>query len=303
MAITGGMLGAAHTTSTADDFVPEIWADGIYRYFERTAIFRNLMEDYSPLVASKGYGDTVNIPQIDLKASSDKAANTLVTYDATDTTTTQLLLNKHKYNAMIFEDVLQIQSEADLVAKYTQMMGEALARAFDEDAWTTLQGLANDFALSADDALTDAKFQSLIASAGVNGIPYMDGDTYLVVNPTLMADILDPAAGISRNFWRADAGGNVTPLNEGGERGFMGKLFGINVYMSNTISSGGGASTKSGALFHRSAAVYAVQQDVRVQSQYDIDTLGTKVVADMVYGCKLIDSASNVKGIHLKNVD
>ena len=29
MAITGGMLGAAHTTSTADDFVPELWSDGI----------------------------------------------------------------------------------------------------------------------------------------------------------------------------------------------------------------------------------------------------------------------------------
>ena len=46
MAITGGMLGAAHTTSTADDFVPELWSDGIYRYFERGTIFKNLVEDY-----------------------------------------------------------------------------------------------------------------------------------------------------------------------------------------------------------------------------------------------------------------
>ena len=71
MAITGGMLGAAHTTSTADDFVPELWSDGIYRYFERGTIFKNLIEDYSSMV--KGAGDTVNIPQIDLVTSSDKA--------------------------------------------------------------------------------------------------------------------------------------------------------------------------------------------------------------------------------------
>ena len=301
MAITGGMLGAAHTVSSADDFVPEIWADGIYRYFERDTVFKNLIEDYSALVRGKGFGDTVNIPQIDLVAADDKVKDTLVTYDATDTTTSQLLINKHKYNAMLFEDILKIQSEADLVSKYTQMFGEALARAFDSDVWTALQGMSNDFALAADDALRDEDLQSIIASLGVNNVPYMDGDTYMVVNPVLMADILDPNAGVSRNFWRADAGGNTTPLNEGGTKGFMGKLFGINVYMSAAISSSGDTSTKSGAIFHRSAAVCAIQQDMRVQAQYDIDTLGTKVVADMIYGVKCIDSASNVKGLYFKN--
>ena len=62
MAITGGMLGAAHTTSSADDFVPELWSEGIYRYFERGTIFKNLVEDYSSLV--KGSGDIVNIPRL-----------------------------------------------------------------------------------------------------------------------------------------------------------------------------------------------------------------------------------------------
>ena len=139
MAITGGMLGAAHTTSTADDFVPELWSDGIYRYFNRKTIFKGLIEDYSSLV--KGSGDTVNIPQIDLNASDDKTANTLVTYDATATTVTQLAIDKHKYNAMLFEDILQIQSNADLVSKYTQMFGEALARAVDADIWAELDGV------------------------------------------------------------------------------------------------------------------------------------------------------------------
>ena len=302
MAITGGMLGAAHTTSSADDFVPELWSDGIYRYFNRKTIFKGLIEDYSSLV--KGSGDTVNIPQIDLNASDDKSANTLITYDATATTVTQLSINKHKYNAMLFEDILQIQSNADLVSKYTQMFGEALARALDADIWTELQSMYNNMALGADDALTDAKFQSILASLGANDVPYMDGDCSMVVNPTLMADILDPAAGVSRNFWRADAGGNTSPLNEGeSPNGFMGKLFGINVYMSNAISSGGGLSTKPGAIFHKSAAVCAVQQGVRVQAEYSVDALGTKVVADTIYGVKCVDSASNVKGLFFQNAD
>ena len=297
MAITGGMLGAAHTTSTADDFVPELWSDGIYRYFERGTIFKNLVEDYSSLV--KGSGDIVNTPQIDFDASSDKAANTLVTYDATATTVTQLAIDKHKYNAMLFEDVLLIQSNADLVSKYTQMFGEALARAVDADIWAELDGVNEGATLAGDDAMTAAEFQAALANLGENDVPYMDGDCSFVVNPTFAADIMDPNAGISKNFWRADASGSGTVLVDGGTKGFIGKLFGINVYMSNTVATSG--TVISGAIFHKSAAVCAVQQDVRVQAEYSIDALGTKVVADMIYGAKLLDSASNKRGYKLTN--
>jgi len=297
MAITGGMLGAAHTTSTADDFVPELWSDGIYRYFERGTIFKNLVEDYSSLV--KGAGDIVNIPQIDFDASSDKAANTLVTYDATATTVTQLAIDKHKYNAMLFEDVLLIQSNADLVSKYTQMFGEALARAVDADIWAELDGVNEGATLGTDDVMLAAEFQAALANLGENDVPYMDGECSFVVNPTLAADIMDPSAGISKNFWRADASGNGGVLTEGATKGFIGKLFGINVYMSNTVATAGTAI--SGAIFHKSAAVCAVQQDVRVQAEYSIDALGTKVVADMIYGAKLLDSSSNKRGYKLTN--
>tara|TARA_Y100000310_G_scaffold295716_1_gene327333 strand:+ start:571 stop:1476 length:906 start_codon:yes stop_codon:yes gene_type:complete len=300
MAITGGMLGAAHTVSTADDFVPEIWADGIYRYFERGTVFKSLVEDYSPLIKGKGFGDTIHIPQIDLKTATAKTANTLVTYDATATTETSLTITDHYYNAMLFEDVLMIQSESDLVTKYTSMFGEALARQLDADIWDDLDGLNVSVALaSGDDNMAVGDWQAALASLGENDIPYMDGDCSLVVNPTMMADILDPNAGISKYFWRADAGGNTSTLNEGGTKGYMGKLHGIKVYMSNTISTGG--SVCCGAIFHSSASAVAVQQDVRVQAEYSIDALGTKVVADLLYGTVLIDSSSNKRGYRFVN--
>ncbi len=301
MAITGGMLGAAHTVSSADDFVPEIWADGIYRYFERGTVFRGLVEDYSALLKGKGYGDTIHIPQIDLTSATSKSADTLVTYDATATTESSLTITDHYYNAMLFEDVLMVQSEADLVSKYTKMFGEALARQLDADIWDDLDGLNVSVALgSGDDNLQASDWQAALASLGENDVPYMDGDCALVVNPTMMADILDPAGGVSKYFWRADAGGNTSFLNEGASsKGFFGKLHGINVYMSNTISTGG--SVCCGAIFHRSAAAIAVQQGVRVQSEYSIDALGTKVVADILYGSVLIDSSSNKRGYRFVN--
>jgi hypothetical protein len=69
--------------------------------------------------------------------------------------------------------------------------------------------------------------------------------------------------------------------------------------MSNTISTGG--SVCCGAIFHRSAAAIAVQQEVRTQAEYSIDALGTKVVADLLYGTVLIDSSSNKRGYRFVN--
>jgi hypothetical protein len=291
--------GSASTVSSDQHFIPEIWADGIYKFFERKTVFRGLIEDYSALIAGKGYGDVIHIPEMSLIGATDKNAGSDVSYDATATTETQLTINKHKYVAKLFEDVLMIQSEADLVEKYSRMMGEALARQVDADIWGELDGLNQSQALSADDTLTAGVFESVLATLGENDIPYMDGECAMVVNPTLFADILNPSAGIAQYFIRNDAVGEG---NRGLRSGLVGSLYGIDVYMSNTVSTGGTATTIPGAVFHKSACVIAVQNDVRVQSEYSIDALGTKVVSDLLYGVKLIDDSDNIKGVKFTNV-
>ena len=294
--------GNAVTNSTDQHFIPEIWADGIYKYFERKSVFRGLVDDYSALFAGKGYGDVLHIPEMSLISASDKSAGADVSYDATATTETQLVVNKHKYVAKLFEDLTLIQSEADLVEKYSRMMGEALSRQVDADIWTELQSLEDSLNLSADDTLTAGKFEEALATLGEADIPYMDGECAMVVNPTLFADILNPSAGIAQYFIRNDAVGEG---NRGLRSGLVGSLYGIDVYMSNTVDTanegGAGANTISGAIFHKSAVAFASQQDVRVQSEYSIDALGTKVVADLLYGVKRIDDTDNKKGLKIRN--
>lgn len=291
--------GSPVTTTTDQHFIPEIWADGIYKYFERKSVFRGLVDDYSALVANKGYGDAINIPEMSLVSASDKSAGADVSYDATATTTTQLAINKHKYVAKLFEDVALIQSEADLVEKYARMMGEALARQVDADIWAELDGLNQSQDLSADNTLNAATFEAALATLGENDVPYMDGQCSMVVNPTLFADILNPSAGIAQYFIRNDAVGEG---NKGLRSGMVGSLYGIDVYMSNAVSSALTDGTVSGAIFHKSAAVFASQQSVRVQSEYSVDALGTKVVSDLLYGCKIIDDSDNIKGVAFANI-
>ncbi len=294
--------GDAVTNTTDQHFIPEIWADGIYKYFERKSVFRGLVDDYSALFSDKGYGDVLHIPEMSLISASDKSAGADVNYDATATTETQLVVNKHKYVAKLFEDVALIQSEADLVEKYSRMMGEALAPQVDADIWSELQSLEDSLNLSADDTLTAGKFEEALATLGEADIPYMDGECAMVVNPTLFADILNPSAGIAQYFIRNDAVGEG---NRGLRSGLVGSLYGIDVYMSNTVDTanegGAGANTISGAIFHKSAVAFASQQDVRVQSEYSIDALGTKVVADLLYGVKRIDDTDNKKGLKIRN--
>ena len=196
--------GSAATVTTEQHFIPEIWADGIYKYFDRKTVFRGLVDDYSALVSGKGFGDAINVPEMSIISATAKSAGADVAYDATATTTTQLALNKHKYVAKLFEDIALIQSEADLVAKYSRMMGEALARQVDADIWAELDGLNQSQDLSADNTLTAGVFESVLATLGENDIPYMDGECSMVVNPTLFADILNPSGGIAQHrfkFW------------------------------------------------------------------------------------------------------
>lgn len=294
--------GNAVTNTTDQHFIPEIWADGIYKYFERKTVFRGLVDDYSALFAGKGYGDVLHIPEMSLISASDKSAGADVSYDATATTETQLTVNKHKYVAKLFEDLTLIQSEADLVEKYSRMMGEALSRQVDADIWSELQSLEDSLVLADDDTMTSAKFEEALALLGEAGIPYTDGEVAMVVNPTLFADILNPQNGIAQYFIRNDAVGEG---NRGLRSGMVGSLYGIDLYMSNTVDTGdeggAGANTISGAIFHKSAVAFASQQDVRVQSEYSIDALGTKVVADLLYGVKRIDDTDNKKGLKIRN--
>ena len=270
-----------------------------YKYFERKSVFRGLIDDYSALMTGKGYGDTLHIPEISLISASDKSAGGDVSYDNTATTETQLSINKHKYVAKLFEDIVQIQSEADLMEKYARMMGEALARQVDADIVAELDDLEDSVNLGADDVMSVAKFEECLATLGENDIPYMDGEVALVVNPTMMADILNPSEGLASYFMRNDASGEGSGLRTGN----VGSLYGIQVYMSNALGTGGNSNTESGVFFHKSACAIAVQQEVRVQSEYSIDALGTKVVADLIYGVKRIDDTDNKRGLKIRNVD
>ena len=140
---------ALFNTTTGAVFIPELWAEPIYKFFLANLKLRGSVDDYSALV--KGSGDTVHIPKIAMDGTNDKGVNTEVTFSISGTETkVSLSIDKHKYLANIFEDMATIQASSELVSKYAKMMGESLARGVEDDIWAELDGFQTGQDLAAD---------------------------------------------------------------------------------------------------------------------------------------------------------
>ena len=288
--------GTIFDTGVTQDFIPELWGDIIYKYFEERLVFKNLIEDYSSLV--QGQGKIIHIPEIAKMTAASLTDGAQVSYVAPAETNTQLTVNQHYYAAKLFTDVLQVQSNYDLINSYSKAMAYALAKQVDASIAAELITVNQGATLTTDDQITAAEFEAALANLGENDIDYTGGDVFFVVNPTLYADMLNPAGTFGANFMRADIAGfnaDNSPLLSGQ----VGVLMGMPVFMSNSLSTGG--TNVSGVIFHRSACAIAVQQSIDIKEQYDIDVLGSKVVAHTLWGVKKLDDSDNIRGYKFTN--
>ena len=288
-----GFTGDVTQKSDVDVFVPELWADGVYRYFEKNLILKPFFDDYSSLV--QGRGDVLHIPTIQEVSTDDKNANTAVSYTANVETDIDLAIDQHKYAAKLFEDIAMVQSNEQLFSKYAASMGYALAKAVDTKIEALLRTIGTTQSLAADNGLTNADVETALGTLMSNDIP--QDECAFFVNPLIYADLLNSKAFVTNNSGTGVGFGNDNAVMATGQ---VGNLFGIPVFTSSLIGTGTSTGDHAGYLVHKSAIALAVQQDIRIQSEYDVSYLGTKVVADIIYGA-VITTSNHVKGIEFLN--
>ena len=292
-------------TTSGAGFIPELWSDAIYSFFFQANKLRSSVSDYSALV--KGKGDTIHIPAILMQTAQSKTASAAVAWDTNkgstpqvhDVTPVDLSINTHIYQAEIFEDILTIQAQYELISKYARMFGESLARKVETDMWAELDGFQTTVTLAADDTMATGDLESILAS--LYNLDLDPNRCSMAVNHLLLADILNPTSGIGSYFVRQDAIPSGTNAAGGSHvsTGAVGLIYGMDVFFSQAIGTSG--TVRSGAVYVPEACAFAASQDVRLQSQYDVDYLGTKVIADMIYGAKLLDTATNLMGLNFVN--
>jgi len=286
--VSGGL---ANATTFMDSFVPEMWTDGIRYFFQKKLIMASLATDWSDVV--KDGGDQIHMPRINEQSTQAKGQGTAITWasNTTDEGEDVLDIDKHDYSAMLIEDVARIQASDDLMSKYTSEMGYALAKKVDVQVEAALDAAAHTFELSGtgqDDGFHKADLGAVMRTLGQNDIDYLDGSVFLLFSPALYGSLFT-----SDDFVRADVIGDRAVTSVSRLTGYIGQLAGIPVFTSNVI--GTAAAGTFGFIVQQKGMNIAWSKRPRVQEQYDIDYLGTKVVTDAVWGYKAVSENTDGK--------
>ena len=294
---------ATTATSQAADtelavFIPELWGDAVRASFKKNLVLANVGTDLSSLAA--GGGDTIHIPSVaDVPNVVAKAPHVAFDYTSATEDSLSLALTTHNVTGTMVEDMGAIQSSADLLSMYSDSIGYKLALGFDTNVETALAltteciNIAGNTVAKTIDAATLAHISKVALE---NDCPL--NECTLVLNPTLYASLfrIDDFIHISKTGI-ADA-----------PNGSVGSVMGMNVVLSNNITSTNhndavdsddgalnNANVLGGFLVHQSALVYGFSQAPRVQAEYSVDHLATKLIGDSIGGAKLVQDASQTK--------
>jgi len=292
------------TAANAATFIPEIWSDEVIAAYKKNLVLANLVRKMS----FKGKkGDTLHIPKPTRGTATAKAANTAVTIQADAETEVQVLINKHFEYSRFIEDITEVQALSSLRSFYTEDAGYALAKQVDDelialgkafgdsdgadwvhsnsyfiDASTGLTSYAVD-TVTTSDVFTDAGFRKLIQLMDDADVP-MDGRKF-AIPPSLRNAIMGVDRYNSSDF--VDG--------RGVQNGQIGKLYGIDIYVSSNMptietasDNSAGDAVKAAMLFHTDTMVLAEQVGVRSQTQYKLDYLSTLYTADTLFGTKVV---------------
>ena len=280
-------------------FIPELWSDAVRASFKKNMVLANVGTDLSALAANGG--DNIHIPSVaDVPNTVTKAPHVPFTYTNVTEDKLTLALSDHSVTGVVVEDMGAVQASSDLMSMYSDSIGYKLALGFDTSVETALALTTEcidiepyNSTAKTIDAATLAHMSKVVLE---NDCPL--SECTLVLNPTLYASLfrIDDFIHISKTA-------AVDMPN-----GFVGTVMGMNVVLSNNITStnhndavdsDNGALTDGnvlgGFLIHKSALMYGFSQQPRVQAEYSLDYLATKLLGDYIGGAKLVQDASQTK--------
>lgn len=262
------------TTTTAATFIPDIWSKEVKMAVESNLTMAKLVvRDFEGDIQQAG--DSVRISDISNLTVGNKAASTDVSYEAITEGNTTINIDKHKYGAFKLEDIVAVQANVDLMSKYSGKVGYALAKQVDTDLLALYTAISQSTGTAGTD-ITEATFLTAVGLLDAADAP--ETDRAGVFHASQKAAFL----GVDQ-FVRYDStgiGGAQNPII----KGQFGELYGVRLFFSTNVTTTGSPPGDHNLVFHKEAFALAMQRDIRIQSQYDLDALAWKVVGDVLYG-------------------
>ena len=302
-------LSAASRQRSNSAFIEELWSDEIIAAYKSNLVMPQLVVVMNH-VGKKG--DTVHIPTPGRGSPSAKSTELPVTLIAAQETKKQFVVDQHWEYSRLIEDIAAIQANDSYRAFYTDDAGYALAKKVDSllhaegaklagaDAAPTVAGSAYSKAVigtpttgalvawsasanaNAGNAatITEEGLRIMIRKLDDSDVPSMG--RVLVVPPVEKQKLM----GIQRFTEQAfvGEGGSANSIRNG----FLGNLFGVEVYVSTncaSVADGAAATDQRAALLMQKDALVLIEQlRPRVQTQYKQEWLSDLFTADVIFG-------------------
>lgn len=291
-----GAPGAVIAAGTSK-FIPQIWSSKLVQKFYKATVFGEIANtDYEGEI--KQYGDEVIIRTIPDITVNDYVKGQALTYQAPNSTATNLLINKGKYFAFEAKKVDVIQSDLNLINMWSEDGAEQMKIAIDTDvlaaipsqvaaanAGNTAGLISGNFNLGSDTtplAITKTNVLDTLVDYGTvldeQNIP--ESNRWVVI-PKRMA-------GLLKKSDLKDA--SITGDNESTLRnGRLGRIDNFTIYTSNSVQrTGTGASAEYDVMFgHKSALTFA-SQITDMEKLPNPTDFGEYIRALNVFGFKVI---------------
>lgn len=264
------------TITTHANYIPEIWAEELQAFREANTVMRNLVYNY-PFEGS--VGDTIHVPAlgrltvITVSEGGDDAnsINTEGEFNG--------VITRHRGIRVQIPDRVGKQSKYDIASAYIPAAGKCLAEDLDEH----ILGLESGFqgstryrgtgvaytsggTVSAD--ITDDGFRLILELLDVANVPF--DDRFGVFHPRQKNVML----GINRFTEYQMIGQGGMPLRTG----LVGELYGVPIYFTTNCVTV--ATADAGLVGQREAILLAMQQDIRVQTDYILQNWSGLIALD-----------------------
>jgi hypothetical protein len=261
------------TTAVAAVFIPEVWSREIKRARENKLYMADLVKRFDADVSQRG--DVVHIPNLSNLAATYKVANTDVAQSATTETENTITINKHGVIRVDIENITAKQADYNLRREYVEKMGYGLGLLVDDDLMALYSGLSQTVGSTASNVgIAKSYVLGAIQKLDAANVPLED--RHWVVEAYGKNDLYN-----IDDFIRYDSTGKGNRDNTI-VNGKLGELYGVQVHFTQNVPTSG--SIIYSMLFHREAFALAMQQNVKVETDYEAKRLATVVVASNLYG-------------------
>ena len=265
-------IGNTEVSATIQAVISQVVQDEL----KQRSIYASILRDESRLV---GPGmNSIAFPKTGSFTAESKSENTALNKQVLTFTNDVLALDQYKAILVSLEDIAGLQAKPSVVEEVIKRMASEMVYDLDAYLHTKLilaSASAPDHRVAYDNsagANTLGKVDIINARTLLNKqFAPMDG-RFLSINPDSEKHLLSIDDFVHVDKYGASA--------QGLSNGELGKIYGFTVVMSNVPTQ------LQSVAFHRDAVVFARQQQVKFETQRDIDNLADKYAMSQIYGAK-----------------